>query len=261
MRKNKVGRPKQQFCLNDHDTFACGRNSQGYCNDCKRIQRKEKRQKIKEGKLIVKAKKQFCPQGHDTFIVGRDTNGMCNECKKTYYPDYAKQWYKDNEEELVEYHRKWYIENKEAILKQHKKWKTEHKKEILEQTKKYVAQRMKEDPLFRLIQRLRVRLYKAIRYNYKAGSAIKDLGCSITFLKQYLEDKFYDKMSWDNYGTYWEIDHIKALWKFSLADRRQFLKAVNYKNLQPLTVPDHKKKTTKEAKERSKLRALNDRRK
>lgn len=61
-------------------------------------------------------------------------------------------------------------------------------------------------------------------------------------------------MSWSNYGTYWEIDHIKELWEFDLSKRKQFLKAVNYKNLQPLTIPDHKKKTSKGATKRRKQR-------
>lgn len=35
---------------------------------------------------------------------------------------------------------------------------------------------------------------------------------------------------------------------FNLIDRKQFLKAVNYRNLQPLTIKDHQKKTTEEMK-------------
>ena len=55
------------------------------------------------------------------------------------------------------------------------------------------------------------RLISAIKGNFKSGSAVKDLGCSIDFLKQYLEVKFYGKMSWDNYGIHWVIDHIIPL--------------------------------------------------
>ena len=73
----------------------------------------------------------------------------------------------------------------------------------------------------------------------KSGSAVKDLGCSVEFLKKYLEDQFTKGMSWSNYGRIegircWEIDHIKALANFDLTDLEQFLMAVNYKNLQPL---------------------------
>jgi len=44
-------------------------------------------------------------------------------------------------------------------------------------------------------------------------------------------------MGWDNYGfgeNKWNVDHIIPLSKINLSDRKQLLKAVNYKNLQPL---------------------------
>ena len=64
--------------------------------------------------------------------------------------------------------------------------------------------------------------------------------------KPYIESKFYGDMTWDNWGTVWELDHIVALHLFDLTNRKQFLKAINYKNLQPLTKSDHLKKTLKE---------------
>lgn len=66
-----------------------------------------------------------------------------------------------------------------------------------------------------------------------------------------MQEQFYENISWDNYGSHWEIDHIKALWKFDLSKREQFLKAAHYTNLQPLTISDHFKKSAKEASERA----------
>lgn len=75
----------------------------------------------------------------------------------------------------------------------------------------------------------------------KAGSAVKDLGCSVEFLKQYLTDQFQDGMSWENHGQ-WHIDHKKPLASFNLADRKQFLEACHYTNLQPLWAVDNQRK-------------------
>ena len=61
-----------------------------------------------------------------------------------------------------------------------------------------------------LSSRLRGRLNKALRGEYKAGSAVLDLGCSIQELKRHLERQFAAGMSWDNYGE-WHIDHIRPL--------------------------------------------------
>jgi hypothetical protein len=67
----------------------------------------------------------------------------------------------------------------------------------------------------------------------KAGSAVRDLGCTIPELMVYLEARFQEGMSWENYGA-WHLDHIKPLVLFDLTDREQFLQAAHYTNLQPL---------------------------
>jgi len=97
-------------------------------------------------------------------------------------------------------------------------------------------------PLQKTIKRnLRSRLNKALQGNYKSGSAVKDLGCSIEFLREYLEKQFKEDMSWDNYGE-WHIDHIEPLCSFDLTDRVQLLKACHYTNLQPLWKKDNLEK-------------------
>jgi len=45
-------------------------------------------------------------------------------------------------------------------------------------------------------------------------------------------------MNWENHGK-WHIDHRLPLKHFDLTDREQFLKAVNYTNLQPLWAFDN----------------------
>src|SRR5437588_7879678 len=42
----------------------------------------------------------------------------------------------------------------------------------------------------------------------KAGSAVRDLGCSITEFRDYIAAKFTSGMSWDNHGE-WHLDHIR----------------------------------------------------
>jgi len=92
----------------------------------------------------------------------------------------------------------------------------------------------------KLAVNLRGRLNKALKGNYKSGSTVKDLGCSIEKLKQHIESKWQPGMNWDNYGRNgWHIDHIKPLCKFDLSDRVQLKKACNYNNLQPLWAKDN----------------------
>lgn len=69
------------------------------------------------------------------------------------------------------------------------------------------------------------------------------MGCTVEELKKYLESKWQEGMSWDNYGFHgWHIDHIKPLASFNLTDRDELLKACHYTNLQPLWCKDNMKK-------------------
>jgi hypothetical protein len=108
----------------------------------------------------------------------------------------------------------------------------------------YEKDRLTKDPEFKLKKALRARLYKAIRGGYKTGSAVRDAGASMDVVKKHIESLFYGDMTWDNWGPYWELDHVKSLASFDLNDREQFLRAVHYTNLQPLTKEDHKLKTS-----------------
>lgn len=97
----------------------------------------------------------------------------------------------------------------------------------------YEKQRLKTDINFKLKKYLRSRLRDALLKNSKVGSAILLLGCSITEFKNYLEKRFRDGMSWNNYGK-WHIDHIKPLALFDLTKIEDLKLACHYTNLQPL---------------------------
>lgn len=93
---------------------------------------------------------------------------------------------------------------------------------------------------YKITCNLRTRLWSAIKNDYKTGSAVNDLGCTIDFFKIYIESKFEQGMSWDNWGREtWHLDHIEPLSSFDLSNRKEFLIAVNYKNIQPMWFKDN----------------------
>jgi len=154
---------------------------------------------------------------------------------------YIKKYYKEHKEER----RKYKEEHKEEIKKSKKKYNQEHKKEINNRNKKYITRRKKVDIQYKLAISLRCRLGIALKKRYKSGSAVKDLGCSIEYLKKHLESQFLPGMSWNNWGNKerdWSIDHVKPLSKIDLTDREQFLMACHYTNLQPMWHIDNMKK-------------------
>jgi len=96
-------------------------------------------------------------------------------------------------------------------------------------------ERYKADPVFRLTMNLRNRLRKVLRQpKNRTTKKLNRIGCSRSELRDYLESKFYDGMTWENYGKHWVVDHIKPISSFDLTNEAERNLACNYLNLQPL---------------------------
>lgn len=89
---------------------------------------------------------------------------------------------------------------------------------------------------------LRNRMRLAIRNNQKFGKTLDFLGCSVEELKSHLECGFHSGMSWDNYGQYWQIDHIKPCALFDMSQEAEQKRCFNYTNLQPMLSKDNARK-------------------
>jgi hypothetical protein len=82
--------------------------------------------------------------------------------------------------------------------------------------------------------------------NYKHARCFKLFGCSIEQLKLWFEFRFDDFMSWENYGIYWNVDHVKPLCSFTLSDKPQYLRCSNWINVQPLKIEENGQKFNKQ---------------
>ncbi len=161
------------------------------------------------------------------------------ELSRTRLRDCAKR-----HKESRKIYRKGYVQsNREKVRAYNISYLREYSKKNRKALSAKQLQLYHSDIQVRLRMNLRTRLGQAIRKN-RAGSAVRDLGCSIAELRLYLESKFTIGMSWDNYG-FWHIDHIQPLSSFDLTNREQFLTACNYRNLQPLWAVDNLKKSNK----------------
>ena len=69
------------------------------------------------------------------------------------------------------------------------------------------------------------------------------IGCEIDYLIYYIQCKFTDDMSWDNYGSFWHVDHIHPCSSFDLSKEDEQRKCFHYKNLQPLWAVDNLRKS------------------
>lgn len=182
---------------------------------------------------------------------------QCSECKKIlklnnksgFCTVHYLAWWEKNKRNLSkkkETLKAWYLKNKvtqdikssnyrkeniDAIREyDRKRSKTIERKKA---HKEYERKRLAVDPQFRLSKYLRNTIYVALVTAAEHKKAVQFLGCSISQYRKYLESKFKDGMSWDNYGD-WHIDHIKPLVDFNLNNKEEFLKASHFSNTQPL---------------------------
>ena len=70
----------------------------------------------------------------------------------------------------------------------------------------------------------------------KNDSTMNYIGCNIQYLREWFEYNFTSEMKWDNYGSYWSIDHIIPVCKFDLTIEDEKLCCWNWSNLMPVTV-------------------------
>ena len=167
-----------------------------------------------------------------------------NERNKEKIIEYKKDWRKSNRERLLVKSKIYYETNKETLKIKYKNYRSSQ--EIKQKRNDKLRLKRKNDIQYKLKCILRKRLKTALSHNFKKGSAVNDLGCTISELKIYLENKFQPGMTWENYGQFgWHIDHIKPLSSFDLTDRKQLLEACHYTNLQPLWWQDNLSKSDK----------------
>jgi hypothetical protein len=155
-----------------------------------------------------------------------------------------KQYRLNNKDYLQETSKTRYYLNRDLILKK----QSEYKKTHLQERQTYERKRIETDISYKIRKRLSTRISMAVRENNskKYKSTIILLGFSIYDFRNYLESKFIEGMTWDNYGLKgWHIDHIRPCASFDLTDPEQQKQCFHYTNLQPLWAEDNLRKSDK----------------
>jgi hypothetical protein len=160
------------------------------------------------------------------------TTKVCSICKieKTYEDFFNDKRAKSGKQSRC----------KQCDCKKAEKWRNQN----LEYFNKYYKSKRNSDPLYKLTHNLRVRIgvyCKSIGIAKKTKTQ-QVIGIEPTGFKSYMESKFQDGMSWENYGQ-WHVDHIKPI---SLATTEQEIIELNhYTNLQPLWASENFKKSNR----------------
>lgn len=159
------------------------------------------------------------------------------------------KWAKNNPDKARQSWGEWKQSNKERVREAAKLWESRNRDLRQSQRRDSLKNRLAKDEQFRMRHYLRCRISKLMsRSNAsapKAGSPVRDLGCTVAELWAHLESQFQPGMTRENWGVAWEVDHFYPLNQADMTDRVQFLAANNWRNLRPMTPAENSAKNDK----------------
>ena len=132
--------------------------------------------------------------------------------------------------------------NEEKSLKNFTKLKKYYKKKIClscyplflrEQKTGWCKNEHNTNMNYRIKKSLAARLRTVLNKN---NSTMNYIGCNIQYLREWFEYNFTAEMNWDNYASFWSIDHIIPVCNFDLTLEDEKLKCWNWSNLMPVTI-------------------------
>jgi len=100
-----------------------------------------------------------------------------------------------------------------------------------------------EIPQNKISKNLRTRLGKLVRD--KNSGTFEYVGMSIPNFKNWLEYQFDENMNWNNYGSYWEIDHVIPCASFDLTIEDNIYKCFSWENSRPFNASQNSSKNAK----------------
>jgi hypothetical protein len=157
------------------------------------------------------------------------TKGVCKECKKNQDKSY---WY-------IKYQDKEFLDKHLTRQDKYKNHKRVYQKNYDAQNKDKKHQwhyaKYRNDVGYRLMSTARNRIYYALkaRNENKQYKSAEYLGCDIKTYINHLESQFNEHMNWENYGEYWEVDHIQGLNQGG---------SLHYTNTRPLRIDENRQR-------------------
>lgn len=221
------------------------------CQQTKDISLFVKNPKNKDGYSTCKACRKivaaawYAKNREHALKVSRNWKVTHPEHTKAYYHKHNREYYIKNKAKLNADCLKYYELHKKEISEWSANYYIQNKIKILKAHKVYVKKKYAISKQFRIYAHVRNRIRVLLtKHNVKKSlSTERLLGCSIPFLKIWLEAHFKEGMSWDNYGTKgWHIDHIRPCASFDLTKISQQKECFNYNNLRPLWWIDNLRK-------------------
>ena len=211
-----------------------------YCKKCELERSREYREKYRE--KINQSSKDYRKNNPEKYkevikkYLEKNPNMTSTERSRKYRE--REEW----REKIKEYRRKSYLKNIEKLREKNKEYYHNNKKKLRRENNQWKNNKRKTDGFYRMKINLRHRLRDYL-IGESRGKRTKDIvGLDKVEFKLYIQSKFVEGMSWDNYGK-WHLDHIKPLCQAK--DNEEALLLNHYTNLQPLWAEDNLRKNRK----------------
>jgi hypothetical protein len=158
----------------------------------------------------------------------------------------GKKWSKANPEKIRAKREKWRKAHPEKVSEIYKNWIFEHPEKVKEYKRK-ANLKARSTTSGILSSNTRTRISLSLKGTKKGQHWETLVGYNVTQLKHHLEKQFTPEMSWNNYGTYWHIDHKIpiSVFNYKTATDIDFKKCWSLKNLRPLEAKENIRKGAK----------------
>ncbi len=203
---------------------------QAACRECQAAS-KRRYYKTAAGRAAVNA---YRAKNIERIIAYNRSRPPLTEAEAAAARERAKRWYWEHRDQARQ-------ANRNRARLPHVKAKNK------EYQRKYQASRLRRNGEYALRHRTRSAIVTALKQGRTtARGRWWEAACGYTLeeLRQHLQSQFTAAMTWENRGTYWEIDHIRPLAGFVIpdADCPAFREAWGLHNLRPLEKSENRAK-------------------
>lgn len=218
-------------------------NTRAECKKCSSERRRElyhtrnKEKILARNKKYIEARREYKKE----YDKKREINNKAIRGKQ------RKLYYLHNKEEIKNNRKEYYYSNKDKVISLNNDYVRRNKEKVRLRQRENHKKRKQEDIGYSILKVLRTRVGSAVkRKGKKCNKTMYLVGCDMPFLLKYIEEKFSDGMTWNNYGKKgWHVDHIIPCAKFDMTNIEDQKKCFHYTNLQPLWWIDNLKKGAK----------------
>lgn len=114
-------------------------------------------------------------------------------------------------------------------------WKKRNPDKVYASVRRHHNKRAEADPKFRIDALMRATVNRGLRGLQKRSKYLRCLDWTFAELRKHIEAQFADGMTWENWGSFWELDHVvpRSQFAYDGFEHQGFVECWSMKNLRP----------------------------